>query len=159
MAHVNNPTIFRLVGIIMIVLAILNVYSNLALFASRAPVADSDDVVETEGNPVEDTAQAIGGMNSIMGVMTLVHAPLLAAVGVALLLLRRWEMFAAIALVIDIFIRVGNILGQLAVGDTLGDLMLPLLLAVVDVVAIVLIVREWNGRRHPDAVRTVERAT
>jgi hypothetical protein len=104
--------------------------------------------------PDEEAAQDIGGLSTPMGMMTLVHSPVLLVVGIMLLMLRRWEMFAIIALVIDALVKGGNILSQLAIGNNFADAaLIPILFIVADLIASYFIYQQWQIRHNPAEAR------
>jgi hypothetical protein len=156
MTRETNPTVYRAVGLFMIVLAFINFGIQFSIFNfSGGPLSDVQDeqigVDEGVANtPDEAAAQDLGGLSTPMGMMTLVHSPVLLVVGMMLVMLRRWEMFAVIALVIDALVKGGNILSQLAIGNDFVDAaLIPLLFIVADLIASYFIYQQWQTRHNP----------
>lgn len=152
MEQANTLTIRRAVGAFMIVLALINGASVLAGFGPDGPMTAN----ESEVNGNMDTArneviQDVGGITSPMGMMTAALTPILTVIGVMLIMGRRWEMFAALALGLDVIIKLANIVSQLTIGEGIGDALLPIAFIVVDVAAAVMIYRTWHERKQQTA--------
>jgi hypothetical protein len=145
---VANSAVLRAIGIAMIVIAVLNVIPYGVFLAGGGQQLVANEAVEpTSGNIVNDILLAVGSFTSPMGIMTLIHAPVLAAVGVALLLNKRWEMFAAIMIGLDILVKIGVILSLASIGRN-AAILVPLAFIVVEVVLLAAALREWNARRR-----------
>ena len=158
MSRAMNPTIFRIVGIAMIVIAIFNVVPSLALFGTGVPGpnADNNAVGVEDESVTEDAIESTGGITTITGPATLVLAPLMIAIGVALLLLKCWEMFAAIVLILDALLKGANLLANIAVPDANAALYLtPLIVIVIDVALAYLILQQRSARRDDSAATRV----
>jgi hypothetical protein len=156
MTRETNPSVYRAVGLFMIVLAMINFGIQFSIFSfSGGPPSDvqNEEIGVDEGlanTPDEEAAQDIGGLSTPTGLLTLVHAPVLLIIGIMLLMLRRWEMFAIIALVIDALVKGGNILSQLAIGNNLADAaLIPILFIVADLLASYFIYQQWQIRHNP----------
>lgn len=153
-----NPTIFRIVGIAMIMIAIINIVPSLALFGTGTlgPTGDNDAVGVEDESRVEDAIEATGGITTITGTANYVVSLLLVATGIALLLLRRWEMFAALALILDALVKGANLAANIAVAEPNASLsLLPAVLLVLDLVLAWMIWQQRSARRG-DADATVE---
>ncbi|MFO7321422.1 MAG: hypothetical protein DIU68_006820 [Chloroflexota bacterium] len=156
----GNKTSLRVVGIAMILIGLLyNIAPVLGVFSPQGSIADQEQVVgpesETERGEVIHTT---GNIPSPMAIMNLVLGPIMIAIGLALVMLRRWEMFAAIALIVDMLVKGATILSQLAVGRDISESLVPLALIVVELILTYLILQQWNARRRerPEAAQTGE---
>lgn len=148
MSRVANPTVLRTVGFLMIVIAILNVAPVGVFMAGGGPDLVAGEQVEPfVTNPINEFMLAVGGVTSPMGIMTIIHAPVMAAVGVALLMLKRWEMFAAVMIGIDILVKIGVILSLAAVGRGYA-ILVPLAFIIVEAVLTVVTLQQWNARKR-----------
>lgn len=145
-----NVTIFRVVGILMILIgALYNVAPALTLITGRGPVADQEAVVGPEAEtPRAEVIQTTGAVPTPMGLMSFLHGPIMMIIGIGLVMLKRWEMFAAIAIIIDILVKSGTILSQLAIDRPLSEALIPLALIVIEVVMTYVILQQWNARRR-----------
>jgi hypothetical protein len=162
MSRPMNPTIFRIVGIAMIAIAIFNVAPSLALFGTGTPppTGDNNAVGVEDESATEDAIESTGGITTTMGMLTLVHAPVMIAVGIALLLMKRWEFFAALMLGIDILVKIGTLLNNAVAADPNPALYLtPVVIAVIDAVLAYVILQQWNARRHGDTRVTRENSS
>lgn len=151
----TNRTIYTVVGLFMILMAIINVIPTINTLANnRADLDPGEFAVDPQVETANELNQAIGGPTSPMGLLTVVHAPVMLVIGIMLLLGRRWEMFAAIAIIVDALVKGGNILSQLAVGQSLADSLVPIVFIVLDIVATVLILQQWRIRRREEGSPT-----
>jgi hypothetical protein len=156
-----NTTIFRIVGIALIVIALVNVVPSLALFGTGTPgpTEDNDAVGVEDESAVEDAIESTGGLTTITGPATLILAPVMVAIGVALLMLKRWEMFAALVLIVDALLKGANLLANIAVPDANASLyVVPVVIMLIDLVLAFLIWQQRNARREgtPAGRETVE---
>lgn len=159
MSRPMNPTIFRIVGIAMIAIAIFNVLPSLALFGAGtpAPTQDNNAVGVGDDSPTEDAIQSTGGITTTMGMLTLVHAPVMIATAIGLLLMKRWEFFAALMLGIDVLVKLGTLLNNAVAADPNPALYVtPIVIAIIDLVLAYVILQQWNARRHGDTRVTRE---
>jgi hypothetical protein len=157
-----NPTVFRIVGIAMIVLALINVVPSLALFGTGTPppTGDNNAVGIEDESATEDAIEATGGITTITGTASYAVSILLVVIGIALLMLRRWEMFAALALILDALIKGANLLANLAVPEPNASLyLLPGVLMLVDLVLAWMIWQQRSARREGADVTVETRRT
>jgi hypothetical protein len=149
MAQTNRSPLVSIVGIMMILLAVLNVAATFAVFEVGGPQNAQPDELGAEAPTVQsEVVQDLGGMTSPMGMATLFLTGAIAAIGIALLLGRAWEMFGMLALGADATLKVINIISQLATGNNLLDAsVVPLAVIVVEVIGIALLFFAWNNRK------------
>ena len=154
MSRAMSPTVFRIVGFAMILLAIFNLLPSLALFGTGVPGpnADNNAVGVEDESATEDAIESTGGITSLTGPATLILAPVMIAIGVALLMLRRWEMFAALALILDALLKGTALLGNIVAPEPNASLYLvPIVVIVIDLALAYLILQQRSARRDDSA--------
>lgn len=161
MLRPRNPMIYRIVGIAMILIALLNVVPSLALFGTGTPgpTEDNNAVGVGDESATEAAIESVGGITSLAGPGNLILAPVLIIIGVALLMLRPWGMFAAIALMLDAFLKLVTLLGNVVAPDANASLyVVPVVFIVIDLVLAYMIWQQRNARREdtPATRETVE---
>jgi hypothetical protein len=136
----------RIVGIVMLAIAVISVGVN--LFVPPLYNVDAQPPVGA-AQTANAAASTLGGMTSPMGLALLIVAVAMIIVGLGLLAHQRWDMIAMMTLGADIVLRIANGIGQFVTGATLlSTLLLPVTLAIIDVALIWYAFRAWNKHRH-----------
>jgi hypothetical protein len=149
----TNPTIYRVVGALTILIAIMNIVSFLVVFKPGGPRPQNVNSSEQPNDAAAtEVVQDVGGINSPTGNLTLLVTGVMLVIGVFLLRARPVEVLGIVVLAIDLVLKFANIISQLATGDNLLDAaFLPVVLMVIDAVGIFLLYREWHKRRGDTA--------
>lgn len=164
MTRSRNTSVYRIVGVYMILVALINLASQFAVFDSNT--GQPQDIVENEvgvdetvpSTLEEEAVQDVGGITTPMGMMNLAHFPVMLVIGIGMLLVKPWEIFAILAIAVDGLVKGANILSQLAIGQSLLDAaLIPALFIVLDLVAIYLIYQQWQARKEAPTESRPER--
>jgi hypothetical protein len=140
MSHLNA---WRLVGAVMIILALVNFAAQFAVIPTRGdePVTPYDDMSsDTAATPLQETLIGnIGGLTSPTGIAVVVISMVFLAVAFGLIAGKPWGVAAQLALGSDITFKVINIISQLSIGNTLADMLPAIFIIAIEVFLIYLL--------------------
>ncbi len=131
----TRTTVWRGVAIVMILIALLNLAAQFAVYVpgDETAVTPYDETRNEAVEPARDALiEDVGGLTSTTGLAVTVISMIFFVVAGGLLLGKPWGLPAQLALGTDITFKALNIISQLTIGDTLLDVLPAIFLIVIE---------------------------
>ena len=147
----------RIVPVILLVafaaVAMINISATVTPLITGVQNVDQRVAPEEPATPEAELVEDVGGITQITGIPVYFLEVVMIAVLIGLLLNKAWAVTgAAVALGIDIVLKIINMIAEISAGAAVPDLALAIALIVVDIILIYFFVQE--RRTHQPAVTT-----
>jgi uncharacterized membrane protein len=145
----NHRTFTIIAAFMLVSLAALNLYSALLPINPGSseltqPAEQVEDGVEANTVLEDEMIEDVGGLTSNTGIAVIVISLIMFVIAVGLFTGRNWQLGGMMALGADISFKLLNIIAQLVIGDPITDFWLPILVILVECIAIGLLFRDWR---------------
>jgi hypothetical protein len=145
----NRRNVILLIGIVMIVIAVINLGGVFGVFQGVGQ--DIIEPTEVEALPPAQAALAgASGLTTPGGLAKMIVSVLLIVVALGLLTGQRWELGAMFLLGADVMLKLLNIAGNLAVGLPVV-VVIPLIIMISDSMLIYALFRRRGARSAASA--------